>query len=78
MVPMGEVAQNKPDLTSLRIDDHKRGSGSAGKRIALFVFGIILLLVIAGEVYAFIPRATAVEVATAQQAIDFLKSLPPG
>lgn len=63
---MSEVAQNKPDLTSLRIDDHKRGSGSAGKRIAFFVLGFILLLAIVGVVYAFIPRATAVEVATAQ------------
>ena len=64
---MTEAAQIKPDLTSLRIDDHKRGSGSTGKRIAFLFAGLIVILAIAGGIYAFIPRATAVEVATVQQ-----------
>jgi RND family efflux transporter MFP subunit len=64
---MTESAHMKPDLGSLRIDDHKRGSGSAGKRIAVVFLGLLLILVIAGGVYAFIPRAAAVEVATVQQ-----------
>ena len=68
MVSMSDGAQMKPDLGSLRIDDHKRGSGSAGKRIALIVVGLVILIAIAGGFYAYIPRAAAVEVATVQQA----------
>lgn len=68
MVPMSDGAQMKPDLGSLRIDDHKRGSGSAGKRIALIVVGLVILIAIAGGFYAYMPRAAAVEVVTVQQA----------
>jgi RND family efflux transporter MFP subunit len=64
---MTEAAHMKPDLGSLRIDDHKRGSGSTGKRIAFLVVGFVILLAVAGGVYAFIPRVAAVEVATVQQ-----------
>jgi RND family efflux transporter MFP subunit len=68
MVPMTDEVHAKPDLGSLRIDDHKRGSGSAGKRIALIVVGLVILIAIAGGFYAYMPRAAAVEVATVQQA----------
>jgi len=68
MVPMTDEIHAKPDLGSLRIDDHKRGSGSAGKRIALIVVGLVILIAIAGGFYAYMPRAAAVEVATVQQA----------
>lgn len=57
----------KPDLGTLRIDDHKRGSRNAGKRIAFIFLGLVLIVAIVGAVYAFIPRAAAVEVATVQQ-----------
>jgi len=65
---MTDEIHAKPDLGSLRIDDHKRGSGSAGKRIALIVVGLVILIAIAGGFYAYMPRAAAVEVATVQQA----------
>ena len=68
MVPMTDEVHMKPDLGSLRIDDHKRPSGNAGKRIAAIFVGVIILLAIAGGVYAYIPRAATVEVATVQQA----------
>jgi len=68
MVPITDEVHIKPDLGSLRIDDHKRGSGSAGKRIALIVVGLVILIAIAGGFYAYMPRAAAVEVATVQQA----------
>lgn len=64
---MTEAAHIKPDLESLRIDDHKRGSGSAGKRIAFLMGGLVVILAIAVGVYAFIPRATVVEVVSVQQ-----------
>ena len=56
------------DLGALRIDDHKRGSGSTGKRIAVVVVILLALLGIAGAVYAYIPRTPAVEVATVEHA----------
>ena len=68
MVPMTDEMHIKPDLASLRIDPHKRGSGGAGKRIALLVVALVILLAIGIGVYSFIPRAAAVEVATVQQA----------
>lgn len=54
----------KPDLGSLRIDDHKRGAGSAGKRIAVIFVVVLVAAVIAGVVYAYMHRAPSVEVAT--------------
>jgi RND family efflux transporter MFP subunit len=56
----------KPDLGSLRIDDHKRSAGNAGKRIGV-IFAVLLgALVIAGGVYAYMHQTPAVEVAVAQ------------
>src|SRR5690348_5412469 len=54
----------KPDLGSLRIDDHKRGVGSAGKRIAVIFVVLLVGAVIAGGGYAYMHRAPSVEVAT--------------
>lgn len=54
----------KPDLGSLRIDDHKRGAGSAGKRIAIIFAALLAAAVIAGGVYAYMHQAPSVEVAT--------------
>ena len=67
MIPMTEAVHMKPDLGSLRIDDHKRGSGSAGKRIALILLGLVIVIAIGVGVYALIPGAAAVEVAAVQQ-----------
>lgn len=53
------------DLGSLRIDDHKRKAGSAGKRIGI-ILGVLVLLVISGGFYAYIRQAPTVEVAEAQ------------
>lgn len=54
----------KPDLGSLRIDDHKRGAGRAGKRIAIIFVVLLVAAAIGGGVYAYTHRAPAVEVAT--------------
>lgn len=54
----------KHDLGSLRIDDHKRTSGSAGKRIAIIFVVLLVAAVIAGAVYAYMNKAASVEVAT--------------
>src|SRR5579863_1645417 len=57
----------KPDLGSLRIDDHKRSAGSAGKRIVV-IFAVLLgALVIAGGVYAYMHQTPAVVVAEAEK-----------
>ncbi|HKV46471.1 MAG TPA: efflux RND transporter periplasmic adaptor subunit [Candidatus Acidoferrales bacterium] len=53
------------DLGSLRIDDHKRKAGSAGKRIGI-ILGVLALMVISGGFYAYIRQAPAVDVAEAQ------------
>ncbi|MGE5321687.1 MAG: efflux RND transporter periplasmic adaptor subunit [Actinomycetota bacterium] len=68
MVPMTDEVHIKPDLGSLRIDDHKRGSGKAGKRVAVLLAALIVLAAIGIGVYSYAPRAAAVEVATVQQA----------
>ncbi|HEU5451337.1 MAG TPA: efflux RND transporter periplasmic adaptor subunit [Terriglobales bacterium] len=65
---MAEQLQVKPDLGSLRIDEHKRGSRRAGKRIAIVLVALLAVLAIAGGVYAYIPRTAAVQVATVEQA----------
>ncbi len=54
----------RPDLGSLRIDDHKRGSGSAGKRIAAVVVVLLVAIAVAGGLYAYTHRMPTVEVAT--------------
>lgn len=58
------MPEQKPDLGSLRIDDHKRGAGSAGKRIAIIFAVLLAAAVIAGGVYAYMHQAPSVEVAT--------------
>lgn len=55
----------KPDLGGLRIDAHKRGSRSAGKRIAVVLFIVIFaMLIIVGGAYEYTHRRPAVQVAT--------------
>lgn len=53
------------DLGSLRIDDHKRKAGSAGRRLGI-ILGVLVLLVISGGFYAYMRQAPTVEVAEAQ------------
>jgi RND family efflux transporter MFP subunit len=58
----------RPDLGSLRIDDHKRSSGRAGKRIGI-IFAVLLgALVIAGGVYAYMHQTPSVQVTVVEQA----------
>ena len=54
----------KPDLGALRIEAHKRGSGKAGKRIAIVLFTFLAVLVSVGAVYAYMHRTPSVQVAT--------------
>lgn len=56
----------KPDLGSLRIDDHKRKSGNAGKRIAVVLVVLLGALVIVGGVYAYMHQTPVVQVVEAQ------------
>ena len=56
----------KPDLGSLRIDDHHRKSGNAGKRIALVLVVLVGALVIVGGVYAYMHQTPVVQVVEAQ------------
>ena len=67
MVSMVEETKGKPDLGSLHIADHKRGSGRAGKRIAVGIVALVILLAIVGGAYSLIPRTTVVEVTTVQK-----------
>jgi RND family efflux transporter MFP subunit len=54
----------KPDLGALRIEPQKRGARKAGKRIAVFSFGLLAALVVVGGVYAYLHRTPSVQVAT--------------
>ncbi|HKS67635.1 MAG TPA: efflux RND transporter periplasmic adaptor subunit [Candidatus Acidoferrales bacterium] len=57
----------RPDLASLKIDDHKRSTGSAGKRIGV-VFAVVLgALIIGGGFYAYMHQTPAVVVAEAEK-----------
>jgi RND family efflux transporter MFP subunit len=57
----------KPDLGSLRIDEHKRRPASTGKRVGVFFAVFLGALVITGGVYAYMHQKPEVEVATAQK-----------
>lgn len=59
----------KPDLGSLRIDDHKRKPAKTGKRVGVFSAVLLGALVISGGVYAYMHQKPEVEVATVQQAV---------
>ena len=64
------TVSTKPDLGSLRIDDHKRGSGKTGKRLGV-VFAVLLgALVITGGGYAYMHQKPVVEVMVIQKAAD--------
>jgi RND family efflux transporter MFP subunit len=64
---MPEERTERPDLGSLRIDDHKRSSSRAGKRIAIAFAVLLGALVIVGGVYAYMHQKPVVEVAVVQQ-----------
>lgn len=59
----------KPDLGSLRIDDHKRHSGNTGKRVAIGLAVLLCALVISGGVYAYMHQKPVVEVMVVQKAV---------
>lgn len=54
----------KPDLGALRIEAHKRGSGKAGKSIAVVLFVLLAALVAVGGVYAHMHQTPSVQVTT--------------
>jgi RND family efflux transporter MFP subunit len=64
---MPEGPTERPDLGSLRIDDHKRSPSRAGKRIAVALAVLLGALVIVGGVYAYMHQKPVVEVAVVQQ-----------
>lgn len=55
-------------MGALRIDDHKRGSRKAGKRIAIIFLVLLGALVIVGGVYAYRHQTPSVQVATVDAA----------
>lgn len=57
-------AKVQPDLGALRIDAHKRGSRKTGKGIAIALGVLLVGLVAAGGVYAYMHRTPSVQVAT--------------
>jgi RND family efflux transporter MFP subunit len=57
----------KHDLGSLRIDDAQRSRSAVGKRVALFVGGLILLAGLSGAIFVFWGSKPEVEVAVAQK-----------
>jgi RND family efflux transporter MFP subunit len=64
---MPEERSRIADLAALRIDDRKRSSSSAGKRIAIILGGLAAVLVTVGGVYAYIHQKPVVEVTVVQQ-----------
>src|SRR5438477_1301618 len=58
------------DLGSLKIHDHARSKGGAGKFWSFFAAGLGVLLLVGGGVFAFKNRAPLVEVAVARPAGD--------
>ncbi|HXW55145.1 MAG TPA: efflux RND transporter periplasmic adaptor subunit [Candidatus Cybelea sp.] len=64
---MPEERTGAHDLASLRIDDRKRSSSTAGKRMAIIFGGLLAALVTVGGVYAYIHQKPVVEVAVVQQ-----------
>jgi HlyD family secretion protein len=58
------------DLASLKIHDHSRSKGGAGKFWGFFAAGLGVLLLVGGGVFAFKNRAPLVEVAVARPAGD--------
>src|SRR6516225_3666154 len=61
---------SRHDLSSLRIDDHSRRSGKAGKRLGMFAAGLGGLVVLSGLLLAFRTQKPVVEVAAARPAGD--------
>lgn len=59
----------KPDLSSLRISDHKRTDPRSGKRWIWIAVSVVLLGLAAGAAFAFRNRKAEVEVATATKPV---------
>lgn len=60
----------KPDLGSLRIDDHKRKPARTGKRVGIVLAILLGALVISGGVYTYIHQKPVVEVAVVQKPVS--------
>jgi len=63
-----QTTSTKPDLGSLRIDDHKRNSGKTGKRVGATFAVLLGALVITGGVFAFMHQKPLVDVIVVQKA----------
>jgi len=57
----------KPDLSSLRISDARRKGGKSSKRLVIAVLAVLILMGVAGAIWAFRSQAPVVEVAVAQK-----------
>jgi RND family efflux transporter MFP subunit len=58
----------KVDLSSLKIDDHKRGASKTGKRLGIFAALLGIVVIFTGGVVAFMHQKPEVDVAVAQKA----------
>jgi RND family efflux transporter MFP subunit len=63
-----EPTPAKPDLGSLRIDDHKRKAANTGKRIGAAFAVILGALVVTGGVYTYMHQKPVVDVIVVQKA----------
>ena len=59
--------QEKPDLSTLRIENDKRKASSTGGRVGTIISVLLGVLVIAGGAYAYMHQVPAVEVAVVQR-----------
>jgi RND family efflux transporter MFP subunit len=57
----------KPDLSSLRISDAHRRGGQSGKRVGIAVLVILILVGVAGAIWAFRSQKPQVQVAVAEK-----------
>jgi len=57
----------KPDLSSLRISDARRKGGKSNKRLVIALLAVLILVGVAGAIWAFRSQAPLVEVAAAEK-----------
>jgi RND family efflux transporter MFP subunit len=66
---MAVPTTSKPDLGSLRIEEHERKPARTGKHLGVVFAVLLAALVISGGVYAYMHQKPVVEVAVAQKAV---------
>jgi RND family efflux transporter MFP subunit len=69
--PISDMASSpnppKPDLSSLRISDTQRKAGKSGKRVGIAVLAILIIVGVAGAIWAFRVQKPQVQVAVAEK-----------